>query len=286
MLRISEFAHLAQVSVRLLHHYDHIGLLKPAYVERETGYRYYALDQLARLNRILALKEMGLSLDEVGYLLNDALTADEMRTLLRLKQAELRARIAKDQARLAQAEARIKAIEQESDLPLLDVVPKSVPSMNVVLLRAELMPHDSIPALFHMMRQVLEEQGLRGTIKSAVGIYPWSFAVHNHAPTPFPYEAAFVMDCPPMLSLADGREAIPTRLPAYKWVASALHQGPDHQLVAAHRAVLRWMEINHYQMAGPIREIYWRRGSSDTILTEIQIPMQMPACEVVLGSEI
>jgi DNA-binding transcriptional MerR regulator len=62
MFKIGEFSKFSQVTVKTLRYYDQIGLLKPAEVDRFTGYRYYSVDQLPRLNRILALKDLGLSL--------------------------------------------------------------------------------------------------------------------------------------------------------------------------------------------------------------------------------
>jgi DNA-binding transcriptional MerR regulator len=91
-LRIGEFARFGQVSVSALRYYDEVGLLRPSEVDRWTGYRYYSLDQLAMLNRLLALKELGLSLDQIKQLLGDELPADEIRGMLRLKRAELQAR--------------------------------------------------------------------------------------------------------------------------------------------------------------------------------------------------
>jgi len=63
MFKIGEFSKLSQVTVKTLRYYDEIGLLKPAEVDRFTSYRYYSVDQLPRLNRILALKDLGLSLE-------------------------------------------------------------------------------------------------------------------------------------------------------------------------------------------------------------------------------
>jgi MerR HTH family regulatory protein len=62
MFRIGEFAQIAQVSTRQLRFYDQLGLLQPAQIDHQTGYRYYTVRQLPRLNSILALKELGLSL--------------------------------------------------------------------------------------------------------------------------------------------------------------------------------------------------------------------------------
>jgi DNA-binding transcriptional MerR regulator len=69
MLRIGDFGRIARVSVQTLRHYDDLGLLKPVEVDAFTGYRYYAFDQLPRLHRILALKDLGLSLEEIAELM-------------------------------------------------------------------------------------------------------------------------------------------------------------------------------------------------------------------------
>ena len=65
MFLTGEFSKISRVSKRLLHHYDEIGLLKPAHIDPSTGYRYYSANQLSRLNRILALKDLGLSLEQM-----------------------------------------------------------------------------------------------------------------------------------------------------------------------------------------------------------------------------
>jgi len=62
MIKIGEFSKLVQVPVATLRYYDQIGLLKPIEVDRYTGYRYYQMDQLPRLNRILALKDLGFAM--------------------------------------------------------------------------------------------------------------------------------------------------------------------------------------------------------------------------------
>ncbi|MFD6215421.1 MerR family transcriptional regulator, partial [Nocardia salmonicida] len=69
MFSIGDFARHGQVSVRMLRHYDAVGLLPPARVDAATGYRFYAAAQLARLNRLIALKELGFTLEQVGRML-------------------------------------------------------------------------------------------------------------------------------------------------------------------------------------------------------------------------
>ena len=69
MIRIGEFSRIGQVSVKTLRYYDTVELLKPTEVDPSTGYRYYSFDMLPKLNRILALKELGLSLEQIKQLL-------------------------------------------------------------------------------------------------------------------------------------------------------------------------------------------------------------------------
>ena len=71
VLKIGEFARVAQVSLATLRHYEKLGLLKPMVLDPDTGYRYYSLDQLSRLNRILALKDLGFSLERIAQILLD-----------------------------------------------------------------------------------------------------------------------------------------------------------------------------------------------------------------------
>ena len=85
MLKIGDFSRLSRVSVKALRYYDEIGLLKPVEVDRFTGYRYYSAEQLPRLNRIVALKDLGLSLVEVSQLLDENLTSDRIAAMLRGK---------------------------------------------------------------------------------------------------------------------------------------------------------------------------------------------------------
>src|SRR5258708_11143124 len=99
MFRIGEFAQIAQVSGRQLRFYDQRGLLQPAHIDAQTGYRYYSIRQLPRLNSILALKELGLSLEQIAPLLKDNISPADLRAMLTLKRADderaLRAEVAR-----------------------------------------------------------------------------------------------------------------------------------------------------------------------------------------------
>src|SRR3954468_10194890 len=111
MFKIGDFSKLSLVSVRTLRHYDELGLLKPDSVDKFTGYRYYSGQQLSRLNRILALKDLGLSLDQIAQIFKEGLTSDQIKGMLKLKRVELRQQIRDEQFRLERIETWLEREE-------------------------------------------------------------------------------------------------------------------------------------------------------------------------------
>ena len=89
MLNIGEFARLGQVSPRMLRHYDRLGLLAPERVDPDSGYRSYGVHQLARLHRLLALRDLGVTLEQNGDLLDGEVPLEQLRGMRRLRRAQL-----------------------------------------------------------------------------------------------------------------------------------------------------------------------------------------------------
>src|SRR5260370_3850104 len=135
MLKIGDFSKVSLVSVKALRYYDELGLLKPALVDALTGYHYYSASQLPRLNRILVLKDLSLSLQQIAHLLDQELTPDQIRGMLRLKQVELHQQLEEGQARLERIEAWLQAFEQKAIMPAYDVVLKKVAPLQVAQVR-------------------------------------------------------------------------------------------------------------------------------------------------------
>src|ERR1700739_4601679 len=102
MFGIGEFASIGRVSVRMLSYYDALGLLRPAHVDAATGYRLYEARQLSRLNRIVALKDLGFTLAQGQVILDEKVNTGELHGMLRLRHAELESQIGADSARLRQ----------------------------------------------------------------------------------------------------------------------------------------------------------------------------------------
>ena len=158
MFAIGEFARHGRVSVRMLRHYDAIGLLRPAYVDPTTGYRSYTAGQFAELNRIVALKDLGFGLEQVRTMIADEISPAELRALLTIRRAELESTVAESYARLAQVESRLRGIT--GDLPAADVVIKELPAIRLVGLTttaASFTPEDIGPVI----RPLCNELGCR-----------------------------------------------------------------------------------------------------------------------------
>jgi len=118
-----------------LRYYDEMDLLKPVKVDTYTGYRYYSADQLPRLNRILALKDLGFSLEQIKLMLADGLSLEQLRGMLTTQRNEVEKQLAEEQERLNRIESRLRQIEMENKMPNYDIVIKTVPAMWVAACR-------------------------------------------------------------------------------------------------------------------------------------------------------
>jgi DNA-binding transcriptional MerR regulator len=270
MIKIGDFARLSNISIAALRHYDEIGVLKPIAVDPLTGYRYYSTGQLPRLNRILALKDLGFSLEQIEHALTDGITADHLHGMLMLKRAEVARRLADEQERLARIEVRLRQIEQEDHMPTYDIVLKTVPPMRVAAQRMTIPTNDQVPAYFGpAFKEVYDYVHRQGAKESGPCLSIWHTAadVYTNEET----EAAVPID----RDLPGTDRVTVYELPQVQ-VASVVHHGNFDDFTQGHTALLNWIEANNYQIAGPFREIYIQhdhRDLSDST-TEIQYPVE------------
>src|SRR5215470_8322983 len=163
MYGIGRVARLAQVSVRTLRHYDDLGLLKPSHVDPITGYRHYTPEQVLRLHRILVLRDLGVPLAQIGRLIDDDVTVEQLRGILRLRQAEARARLAAQTEQLRRVEVRLAQLE-EASVTDYDVIVKRLAPMRVVALTEELEGYEQIGAacasLYPRLQAALAQRGV------------------------------------------------------------------------------------------------------------------------------
>lgn len=268
MFKIGDFSRLSHVTVKALRYYDEIGLLRPVDVDRFTGYRYYSVDQLPRLNRILALKEMDLSLEQIAQLLNGDLPLAEIRGMLRLKQVEIQDRVKGEQERLARVVARLAQMEQEGKMPGYEVVLKKVEPQTVAAVRGVIPTYSEIGSLFGELFGYLMPRGARIVGPSMAIYYDPEFKEHD----------VDVEVLVPVAGPVDGGGKVKARaLPGVEAVASVVHLGSYEGFGQPYAALMSWIEANGYSVAGPVREIYLKGpgepGPVESYVTEIQVPV-------------
>jgi DNA-binding transcriptional MerR regulator len=253
----------------MLRHYDAIGLLRPAHVDQVTGYRSYDAGQLSRLNRIVALKGLGFTLEQVRYIL-DEVSVEELRGMLRLRQAELQSQIASDTARLAQVEARLRIIEREGTMPPDEVQIKRIPGLRVAELTgtaASFEPESIAPVigpLYDELRERLERAGLTpaGPDIAYYEDSPDGDGVLIHATIPVNVGAGEDHD----FSIVD--------LPEIERAATILHRGAMDNVMTTLQTLARWIDANGYRSVGYNRELYIEIPQSrEAWVTELQEPI-------------
>lgn len=275
MFKIGEFARLTRVPLKTLHYYDDIDLFKPESVDVFTGYRYYSFDQLPRLNRILALKGLGFSLEQIRKLLDSNVSTDELRGMLRLRRAQLEQQVEDVQDMLTQVEIRLKQIELEGNVPQIDVLIKAVEPLTIAGAR-EVVPD---PALMRERCIALDKATCKLIESAKLKTDGTSFALYYSADEKgIDVEMAYAVDAPAKTPSAQGNAAV-HELPAAT-VAYAVYKGSYDDFGAVGQlsgAIAKWAEENGYRITGAVREWYLRppRGPADlNAVMEIQYPVE------------
>jgi DNA-binding transcriptional MerR regulator len=270
MFTIGDFARHGRVSVRMLRHYDATGLIRPARVDPASGYRFYAAGQLARLNRIIALKDLGFTLEQVRAMLDEQISTEQLRGMLRLRQAELQSSIAADTSRLTQVEARLRIIEMEGTMPADDIQVKRIPAVRVAELTAtaaSLEPASITPVIQPLYRELGERLGQAGLVPAGPGI-----AYYQDAPDG---DGVVVHATVPVNAApCSGHGFQITDLPEVGEAATIVHRGSMDNVMATVQTLARWIEGNGYRSTGYPRELYIEcPDDQDNWVTELQEPI-------------
>jgi DNA-binding transcriptional MerR regulator len=276
VFRIGDFSRIARVSCRLLRYYDEIGLLKPGSIERDSGYRYYSASQLPRLNRILVLKELGLSLEEIARVLDSNLSAAELRGMLTVRRSDAQRALAEEMDRLRHIESRIAQIDAEGELSVDDVIMRSEPAQRLLSVR-RIVPsfvaaRDLIRELSESLR-ALKAKGMLGRLTAIA--HAQEFELDR-----IDVEAGFVIESElrQEARLASGELLTVRELPAVERMATCVRIGLPERAHLITAKVGVFLEANGYALAGPSREVFLQPPRPDR-MEESVVEMQFPVAK-------
>jgi DNA-binding transcriptional MerR regulator len=272
MFRIGEFSRIARVSGRLLRYYDSIGLFGPQHTDRATGYRYYTAAQLGLLNRILALKDLGLSLEQIARLVNERISTQEIRGMLTLRKTELERSLGEDAARLRHIESRLRQIDEDGALKDYDVIVKSAEARPYLSVR-ETFPSmgDAVGRLLEVARAVTV-QVPAGARDAMVVVAHSDFEDDS---LDLEIGVGLTRGIRKAVTLSDRRKLSLNELPPIDKLATLVRRGKNYESHLAFGALGVWMEANGYQINGPSREVFLDLplGDPDLAIVEIQFPV-------------
>ncbi|MFZ5985906.1 MAG: MerR family transcriptional regulator [Bacillota bacterium] len=269
MFKIGDFARLNKVTVKTLRHYDNIGLLQPEKIDSFTGYRYYSASQMPKLNKILALKYIGFSLEEIALILDKNPGKEQMQNLLELKHAEISNRIKSENERLSRVEFLMKIYKQEDQVMNYSIVIKEIEPVRVAALRDIIPSYSEQSHLWHELGEHIEKYGAK--------IVPPCMAIYHDEG--YKEEAVDAEVIEPVIGELPETDRIKVKvLDGIKEAACVVHKGPYETLNMAYSAISKWIEENRYEIIAPPRELYlkgaWITDDPNEYITEIQFPFR------------
>jgi DNA-binding transcriptional MerR regulator len=280
MFKIGEFSKLGQVSTRMLRHYDKLGLLVPNHIDEWTDYRYYTIQQLPRLHRIIALKELGLSLQQISELLgqDDELPAAQLRGMLALKRSELAREMREMEQRLVQVESRLAQLERGDGPSPYEIVIKSVAPMPVASLKQQVPHINEMSTYCESLTRTLYR-------KLQAAHITWSgpelilYHAEEFQETDLDVEACVALP-QSLVEPVEVDEEVQFRvLAGHELVASLIYEGPFMEMIPAILELLRWAGVHQHVPVGPLRELHLsgpahpEKPSPEIPIVELQFPI-------------
>ena len=265
LYKIGMFANMNRVTIKTLRYYDEQKLLVPVYVDDDSGYRYYEAGQMEQLHSIIALKNMGFSIDDIRKIMDGA---EEKMFLLEKKQ-EILKEISVLTARLAQVESYLAMDSVNLSAP---VIIKEIPEVIVCTMEQRIKSYDE---LFELMPQM----GAQMELSDCQCVQPEYCFTHYLEPG-YKDEDILVEICEAVTEKKPDYENLKFKVfPRIPKAACIFHKGSYNELHKSYAMLLRYIEENGYEICGNIREVYidgvWNKETEQEWLTQIQIPVRL-----------
>ena len=277
MFQIGEFSRIAQVSASQLRNYDHLGLFVPEKVDPQTGYRYYSAKQLPQLNRIIALKEMGLSLAQIKKLLENGISSEELRGMLLMKKAQIEQSLQEEVARLRYIESRIEQINTLGEAEDYDIVLKSIKAKVLLSVRSVFPLPNAARKLLQEMQSVLPSRINRRELGYFTAVMHDKHFSDRDVDIELGFEWRGEPDETLTVALSSGLALRLRQLPAEAHILTVTRVGHPKLAHRSYSALGTWAQANGYRFSGPVREVFLNPPNPDRInetVCEVQVPLR------------
>ncbi|MCL2853327.1 MAG: MerR family transcriptional regulator [Defluviitaleaceae bacterium] len=269
MFKIGEFSKLVRVSARMLRHYDKCGLLRPAEIDRFTGYRMYSAEQIPFLMRVVELRDMGFGVEEIEETLPYYDNAEFMRKALERKAQTINDIIATEQHKLDKITAMSAQIRKENDRMVYEVELKEIPAIKAVSLREIVPSFEDEVGQWEKMWAFIKQNGI-DCKRTGYSIY------HDDE---YKDEDVDMEIAVPVSDLSENKDGfVYKELEAIPLAATIQFPGPYDNYNKAIEKLAAWIEQNDYEFAGLIRGhgIIMPFGgvAMEDCLTELQVPVK------------
>jgi len=271
MYTIGEFAAIGRVSIRMLRHYDAIGILPPAHVDEHTGYRHYADGQLGALLRIVELRDLGCRLDEIGAVLAASDQRAALHETLIRRRTELEASVLADRERLARIAERLRTLEGTAVMSH-PVEYRPIESVTVYAVEGRapgMGPENVSPVIDQVLPGLIDAIHATGTAPREPGVF-WYEAVPDSEE--LAVHVSFTAD--PVPRPGAGYDVV--RLPPIPTAAVLTHRGDMPSIGRSWMALMEQIVADGYHVVGPTREIYVDAESEDQAdwVTDLVAPVE------------
>ena len=266
MLKIGDFSKLSRVSIRMLRHYDDIGLLKPAETDDFTGYRYYREDQLFLIGRITALKDMGFALADIVRILEIYDDRKQLDQFLAARQKELTDQAKETEYKLMLLETARKRLRKEQTMKY-DVTIKTIPERYAATVQMVVPHYEDEGMLWGMMAEC----------KTPLVPADPCLAAAEFLDKEYKEENVEIKVWMTVKGKYEDTEHVKFKtLPAVK-VASCIIKGSYEQMGDAMATVASWINENGYEANGPMFNIYHvspaQTQNPEEYVTEVCLPI-------------
>jgi len=268
MLSIGDLAHHTRVSVRMLRHYDALSLVVPERVDQVTGHRWYAVSQIGRVNSLVALKELGFTLEQCGDILDEQLSVEQFRGMLRLRQAQLEQQIEADSGRLAEVGRRLRSIERGLTMTNSTLELKPLPRLRLAQTGGEVNDTTEIGTMTGILFAQLTERLTAGGLPAdGQGI-----RTYYGRPDGGKIDVAVAVALDSDIQAIDGLELVD--LPGVDRGASAIHRGPASEIGDAWQTLDVALDQRGLESYGVHRQIQLDTADPDNVVIELQCPVR------------